>query len=183
MDSEVARPPRSWPDVSTCRPGLIGCNLQVQGNAVIEASLRSLRDTPGRIAPVNSSVCFIPPLLRSSTSSLRSWVATGASVTGAVAATPLIWMSHIELAKPVTNVIEKTIGPGFIGFTITLSLWGISIAQTVFYYWSFPRDARANKLTVAFLTLAECINTVLLSDMYWEMLVVNKSPAHVPKFP
>ncbi|KZP28731.1 hypothetical protein FIBSPDRAFT_1039465, partial [Athelia psychrophila] len=71
---------------------------------------------------------------------------------------------------------QATISPAFIGFIISLSLNGISIAQSVFYYRSFPRDGRVRKLIVLLLNIAELAQTVVLSNMFWVLLIRSKLP-------
>ncbi|KZP26053.1 hypothetical protein FIBSPDRAFT_363970 [Athelia psychrophila] len=66
---------------------------------------------------------------------------------------------------------QAAITPGFIGFIISLSLNGISIAQSVLYYRSFPRDGRVMKLIVLLLNIAELAQTSVLSNMFWGMLM------------
>ncbi|KZP26045.1 hypothetical protein FIBSPDRAFT_1041104 [Athelia psychrophila] len=62
------------------------------------------------------------------------------------------------------------IGPAFIGFVISLSLHGISIAQTIFYYRHFPHDGKAKKLIVFVLNLADLAQTAVLSNTFWMLL-------------
>ncbi|KZP30248.1 hypothetical protein FIBSPDRAFT_1038268 [Athelia psychrophila] len=77
---------------------------------------------------------------------------------------------------PLNTLTQATIGPAFIGFIISLSLNGISIAQSVFYYRSFPRDGRVTKLIVLLLNIAELAQTSVLSNMFWDMLICSRLP-------
>ncbi|KZP09365.1 hypothetical protein FIBSPDRAFT_1051890 [Athelia psychrophila] len=71
---------------------------------------------------------------------------------------------------------QAALRPAFIGFIISLSLNGISIAQSIFYYRSFPRDGRVKKLIVLLLNIAELAQTLVLSNMFWDALIRNKLP-------
>ncbi|KZP24040.1 hypothetical protein FIBSPDRAFT_442705 [Athelia psychrophila] len=79
-------------------------------------------------------------------------------------------------AVPVNTVAQAASRPAFIGFIISLSLNGISIAQSVFYYRSFPRDGKVKKLIVLLLNIAELAQTLILSNMFWDVLICNKLP-------
>ncbi|KZP06987.1 hypothetical protein FIBSPDRAFT_939741 [Athelia psychrophila] len=60
---------------------------------------------------------------------------------------------QVELL-PKNAVAQATVGPAFIGFIISMSMLGISIAQIIFYYRSFPRDGRVKKSIVLLLGFA-----------------------------
>ncbi|KZP12954.1 hypothetical protein FIBSPDRAFT_961017 [Athelia psychrophila] len=75
---------------------------------------------------------------------------------------------------PLNTLSQAALRPAFIGFTISLSLNGLSIAQSIFYYRSFPRDGRVKKLIVLLLNIAELAQTLVLSGMFWDALIRNK---------
>ncbi|KZP12886.1 hypothetical protein FIBSPDRAFT_1049803 [Athelia psychrophila] len=73
--------------------------------------------------------------------------------------------------------IEASIGHVFIGFAISLSLFGVSIAQTAFYSYHFRRDGMFKKSSVVVLSMVDFLQTVVLADMFWEMLVDHSLPS------
>ncbi|KZP12887.1 hypothetical protein FIBSPDRAFT_149228 [Athelia psychrophila] len=72
--------------------------------------------------------------------------------------------------------IEASIGHVFIGFAISLSLFGVSIAQTAFYGYHFRRDGMFKKSSVVVLNIVDALQTAVLADMFWEMLVEHNLP-------
>ncbi|KZP25919.1 hypothetical protein FIBSPDRAFT_1041021 [Athelia psychrophila] len=73
--------------------------------------------------------------------------------------------------------IEASIGHAFIGFVISLSLFGVSIAQTAFYGYHFRRDGMFKKSSVVVLNIVDVLQTAVLADMFWEMLVDHNLPS------
>ncbi|KZP28483.1 hypothetical protein FIBSPDRAFT_1039600 [Athelia psychrophila] len=69
------------------------------------------------------------------------------------------------------SVVNFAFGPMFIGFIVCSSLYGVSLAQTIFYYRSFPRDRKAMKLLVS---AADFIHIILISDVFWQALVYSR---------
>ncbi|KZP29683.1 hypothetical protein FIBSPDRAFT_177967 [Athelia psychrophila] len=65
-------------------------------------------------------------------------------------------------------------GSGFVGFAISLSLCGVSIAQAIFYYRAFPHDGRTKKLIVLLVTIADIAHTTVVGHMFSEVLVHSR---------
>ncbi|KZP02390.1 hypothetical protein FIBSPDRAFT_970056 [Athelia psychrophila] len=85
-------------------------------------------------------------------------------------------MGDTQTESLLQHTLAQALRPAFIGFIISLSLNGLSIAQSIFYYRSFPRDGRVKKLIVLLLNIAELAQTLVLSNMFWDALIHNKLP-------
>ncbi|KAF7980174.1 hypothetical protein HWV62_39649 [Athelia sp. TMB] len=81
-------------------------------------------------------------------------------------------MSDVIFVATTATALQKSIGPLFIGFIICLSLGGVGQAQILFYYYHFPRDGRIKKLMVIFLGAVDIIQTVVLLNLFWEILLL-----------
>ncbi|KIM82550.1 hypothetical protein PILCRDRAFT_820405 [Piloderma croceum F 1598] len=68
------------------------------------------------------------------------------------------------------NVVE-VLGPAFVGFIFCLCLYGTTLAQVIFYFWSFPDDSRRTKYLVAILCAGDTIHVCLICDMFWDVLI------------
>ncbi|KAI6118016.1 hypothetical protein F5141DRAFT_1201528, partial [Pisolithus sp. B1] len=62
-------------------------------------------------------------------------------------------------------------GPGLIGTTVGLALYGVSIFQYLFYISTFPSDKRLLRCTVLFVFLLDTINTIGLLSFYYRTLI------------
>ncbi|KAI6118018.1 hypothetical protein F5141DRAFT_598428 [Pisolithus sp. B1] len=51
-------------------------------------------------------------------------------------------------------------GPGFVGMSIGLAMYGVSVCQYLFYVMAFPRDRRLIKCVVLLVFVLDTINTV-----------------------
>jgi len=76
---------------------------------------------------------------------------------------------------PSFNPIEGELGPGFIGFTISLWLYGSTLSQTIYYFRTFPDDSRITKCLACFLCVVDTLHVCLLSHMFWGFLVYGPS--------
>ncbi|KZP26066.1 hypothetical protein FIBSPDRAFT_1041120 [Athelia psychrophila] len=107
-------------------------------------------------------------------------------------------MSDTQAELAPLNVLKQVTlqGPAFIGFIVGLSLDGIRIAQTIFYYRSFPRDGKVKKLMVLLLkfvlkepseyplrvlmdgelSIADLVQTIVLLNIFWEILLGMRLP-------
>jgi len=71
----------------------------------------------------------------------------------------------------MSNLVESTFGPSFIGFTISLSFYGTILAQAIFYFASFLKDSWVTKTLVITLCVLETFHVYLLNYTFWTMLV------------
>jgi len=72
------------------------------------------------------------------------------------------------------NVAEELWGPPFVGAMICLSFYGVTVAQTIFYCKSFPRDPLHIKCLIAFLFAMDTIHVYCLSSGFWQFLIVGR---------
>ncbi|KIM81870.1 hypothetical protein PILCRDRAFT_821230 [Piloderma croceum F 1598] len=79
------------------------------------------------------------------------------------------------MSKFNPNLVEVELASGFIGFIISLWLYGATVSQSIFYFRSFPGDNRATKYLVSFLFFADTLHVYLLSHMFWNFLVYGRS--------
>ncbi|KZP25930.1 hypothetical protein FIBSPDRAFT_1041029 [Athelia psychrophila] len=86
-------------------------------------------------------------------------------------------MSEVNEVHATIRDIEASIGHVFIGFGISLSLFGVSIAQTAFYGYHFRRDGIFKKSSVVVLNMVDFLQTAVLATMFWEMLVDRSLPS------
>ncbi|KIM83193.1 hypothetical protein PILCRDRAFT_819417 [Piloderma croceum F 1598] len=68
--------------------------------------------------------------------------------------------------------------PGFIGYTISLSLYGMMLAQSIIYLRSFPDDNRILKYLVISLCAMDTLHVWLVGDMFWNVLIYGRLPDH-----
>ncbi|KAI6113887.1 hypothetical protein EDD16DRAFT_1117078 [Pisolithus croceorrhizus] len=62
-------------------------------------------------------------------------------------------------------------GPGLIGTTVGLTLYGVSIFQYLFYISTFPNDKRLLKSVVFVVFILDTVNTIGLLSFYYRTLV------------
>ncbi|KAI6123056.1 hypothetical protein EV401DRAFT_1296829 [Pisolithus croceorrhizus] len=62
-------------------------------------------------------------------------------------------------------------GPGLIGTTVGLALYGVSIFQYLFYISTFPNDKCLLRCAVLFVFLLDTINTICLLSFYYRTLI------------
>jgi hypothetical protein len=74
----------------------------------------------------------------------------------------------------LNQFIEAQLGPIFIAYAISLWLYGTTLSQTIFYLRSFPGDAKATKCLVCFLCAVDTFHICLLSQLFWNFLVVGR---------
>ncbi|KJA20890.1 hypothetical protein HYPSUDRAFT_769623 [Hypholoma sublateritium FD-334 SS-4] len=69
--------------------------------------------------------------------------------------------------------------PYLIGVMASCMLYGISVAQAVFYYRTYPEDNRILKILVGTLTLAETAHLILVGETAHFVYVVCKLPENI----
>jgi len=74
----------------------------------------------------------------------------------------------------LTQLVEGELGPVFIGFAMSLWLYGTTVSQTIFYFRSFPNDSKATKYLVCFLCIVDTFHIYLLGHLVWNFLVVGR---------
>lgn len=72
------------------------------------------------------------------------------------------------------NIVQVEMGSPFIGFTVSLSLYGAALAQAIFYFRSFPDDCAPMKILVTFISFLDIFHVCLLSQMFWNTLVYGR---------
>jgi len=65
-------------------------------------------------------------------------------------------------------------GPGLIGCTIALGLYGVSLGQAWFYWRAFPLDPRHLKYLVSFVCVLDTLHTYNMISIYWIYLIKDR---------
>ncbi|KIM80975.1 hypothetical protein PILCRDRAFT_821833 [Piloderma croceum F 1598] len=69
------------------------------------------------------------------------------------------------------NIAEELWGPPFVGAIISISLYGVTIAQTIFYYKVFPYDPVHLKWLIGFLFAMDTIHVFCLCSGFWRFFI------------
>jgi len=72
------------------------------------------------------------------------------------------------------NIADELWGPPFIGAICSMSFYGITVAQTIFYYKSFPSDRLFLKSLVAFLFVLDTIHVWCLCRAFWLFFIPGR---------
>jgi len=72
------------------------------------------------------------------------------------------------------NVAEELWGPPFIGVILCMSFYGVTVAQAIFYYVSFPRDPLYLKCLIAFLFVMDTLHVYCLCSGFWRFLILAR---------
>ncbi|KAA1471678.1 hypothetical protein DENSPDRAFT_130131 [Dentipellis sp. KUC8613] len=79
-----------------------------------------------------------------------------------------------------SSSIPTTLGALQAGCLFAIALSGVAALQTFLYYRSYPQDAFRYKCMVAWLWLLDATNTVLISVVTWQYLIVNFTNTQIP---
>ncbi|EPS94466.1 hypothetical protein FOMPIDRAFT_1055074 [Fomitopsis schrenkii] len=71
------------------------------------------------------------------------------------------------------QLAKSTEGPALVGVFVNLTLFGVMISQSVFYFTNYPNDPRWIKCYVAFLVLADTLNAVFICAWIYRVLINN----------
>ncbi|KAI5984662.1 hypothetical protein EDD15DRAFT_2533127 [Pisolithus albus] len=63
-------------------------------------------------------------------------------------------------------------GPGFVGMSIGLAMYGVSIRQYLFYTMAFPRDKRLVKYVALLVFVLDTVNTLTCLSFYCRTLIL-----------
>ncbi|CAA7262231.1 unnamed protein product [Cyclocybe aegerita] len=63
--------------------------------------------------------------------------------------------------------LDNSFGAIFIGMVIAGGLWGITTAQTYWYYTTYPKDPLGWKLLVAVVWALDTVHQALISSLFW----------------
>ncbi|KAI0729013.1 hypothetical protein C8Q72DRAFT_340908 [Fomitopsis betulina] len=80
------------------------------------------------------------------------------------------------MALPVQaaeQLAQTTEGPALAGVFMNLTLFGVMISQSVFYFTNYPNDPRWIKCYVAFLMVADTLNAVFICAWIYRVLINN----------
>ncbi|KAJ3515202.1 hypothetical protein NLJ89_g1902 [Agrocybe chaxingu] len=69
--------------------------------------------------------------------------------------------------------LDNSFGAIFIGMTIAGGLWGITTAQTYWYYTTYPKDPMGWKLLVAVVWALDTVHQALISSLLYHYLITN----------
>ncbi|KAN0135333.1 hypothetical protein V8E53_006898 [Lactarius tabidus] len=70
--------------------------------------------------------------------------------------------------------IRNTFGASFIGFIVSVVLFGLTLGQTWIYYWHYwTKDTKSLKFFVAFVTVLDIAFTILTAYVLYWYLVLN----------
>ncbi|KIJ62056.1 hypothetical protein HYDPIDRAFT_30871 [Hydnomerulius pinastri MD-312] len=69
------------------------------------------------------------------------------------------------------DLVGSDWGPGFIGFTISIAMYGTAVGQSIFYARSFPKDPIFTKLIVFLLFIADTVHLLGACYFYWVQLI------------
>ncbi|KAF7977383.1 hypothetical protein HWV62_3995 [Athelia sp. TMB] len=83
-------------------------------------------------------------------------------------------MDKILDGVPTTRAVQASLGVCFAGFVVCVGLWGVSLAQTAFYFYHFPRDGRFRKIMVLCMSIVDCVHISFISSLFWDMLIYNR---------
>ncbi|KAF7982724.1 hypothetical protein HWV62_26586 [Athelia sp. TMB] len=75
---------------------------------------------------------------------------------------------------PTTRAVQASLGVCFAGFVVCVGLWGVSLAQTAFYLYHFPRDGRFRKIMVLSMSIVDCVHVAFIASLFWDMLIYNR---------
>ncbi|EPT02003.1 hypothetical protein FOMPIDRAFT_1048290 [Fomitopsis schrenkii] len=70
-------------------------------------------------------------------------------------------------------LLETTIGCGLVGAILSQLLYGLSLAQAVYYFWVYPEDPRGLKWLVAWWILLDTIKEAISIQVLYEDLITN----------
>ncbi|KAH8994619.1 hypothetical protein EDB92DRAFT_2102582 [Lactarius akahatsu] len=74
---------------------------------------------------------------------------------------------------PVVD-IRNSCGAAFVGLLVSTILFGLTIAQTWFYFWNYRhRDSKLLKFFVAFLTVIDTLHTITCAYVIYWYLILN----------
>jgi len=77
------------------------------------------------------------------------------------------------MATAEEKLAETTEGPALIGTFLNLTLYGVMISQSVFYYTNYSKDPKWIKAYVAFLVIADTLNAVFICAWIYRVLINN----------
>ncbi|KAH9841076.1 uncharacterized protein C8Q71DRAFT_437689 [Rhodofomes roseus] len=77
------------------------------------------------------------------------------------------------MATPAEKLAETTEGPALVGVFMNLTLYGVMISQSVFYYTNYPKDPTWIKAYVALLVTADTLNAVFICVWIYRVLINN----------
>jgi len=80
-------------------------------------------------------------------------------------------MSTGVLLNPSLHELESTYGVFFIGYVVSMVLYGFTFFQTYVYFSRYPKDHRFVKLTVAALCLIDTATSALISQALYFYLI------------
>lgn len=80
--------------------------------------------------------------------------------------------------------LQDTIGFALIGAILASTLYGLSIAQTVFYFKKYPGDRISLKMLVIFLLLVDTAKEVVIAqDAFFYLIQVHGNPLYLAEVP
>ncbi|KAJ8515818.1 hypothetical protein ONZ45_g6801 [Pleurotus djamor] len=68
------------------------------------------------------------------------------------------------MLPPIYQIFANVISPLLIGTMAAYPLFGIAVAQTIFYFRTYPKDHRSVKACVALLIVLDAVHTICISD-------------------
>ncbi|KAH9934262.1 uncharacterized protein B0H18DRAFT_951621 [Fomitopsis serialis] len=77
------------------------------------------------------------------------------------------------MATAEEKLAESTEGPALIGVFLNLTLYGVMISQSVFYFTNYQKDPKWIKAYVAFLVTADTLNAVFICAWIYRVLINN----------
>lgn len=104
---------------------------------------------------------------------------------GQVATAHLTFPFHPRDTIPGSMLdLQDTIGFALIGAILASTLYGLSIAQTVFYFKKYPGDRISLKMLVIFLLLVDTAKEVVIAqDAFFYLIQVHGNPLYLAEVP
>ncbi|KAI1789712.1 hypothetical protein LXA43DRAFT_1096129 [Ganoderma leucocontextum] len=77
------------------------------------------------------------------------------------------------MASPFIAPLLESFACQLIGFTISTTIYGITVLQTYFYFRTYPNDKSYIKLTVGSLWILDTLGTILVAHSLYTYFVLN----------